>query len=135
MANQIVTRDVTAICGESHRDGTLKIREFSRNQRMRRAWKTFGVCLVVLVACACVPGAHLILVPLMALLTPWFVRRTWKTPSAIEAIEVACAQCQGELTRLSSRECYPIFENCTVCRRENRIILKTDACATSSTSP
>jgi len=124
MTNQIVNRQVTAICGESRRDGTMRICEFGRNERIKRAWKTGGICTLVILACACIPGAHFVLVPLMVLLTPWLVHRTWKIDSAIDGIDVQCAQCNGELTRVSSRERYPIFENCTECRRENRIVLR-----------
>jgi len=124
MTNQIVSTQVTAICGESRRDGVVRVCEFDRNERAKRAWKTGGICIVVLAACACIPGAHLVLVPIMALLTPWFVYRTWQVTSAIEAIDVLCAQCQGTLTQLSSRARYPLFENCTACRRENRIVKK-----------
>jgi hypothetical protein len=125
MTNQIVNRQVTAICGESRAEGALRVCEFGRSERIKRAWKTGGVCAVLVVVCACIPGAHFVLVPLMVLLTPWLVHRTWKIESAIDSIDIQCAQCHGELTRVSSRERYPLFENCMSCRRENRIILKS----------
>lgn len=130
MTNQIVNRHVTAICGEARVAGTLRVREFGRSERVKRAWKTVGICALVILVCACIPGAHFVLVPLMVLLTPWLVLRTWKIDSVIDGIDVQCAQCNGELTRVNGRERYPLFESCMSCRRENRIVLQTAEAAT-----
>jgi hypothetical protein len=123
MSSQVVIRKVVVHCGEQQAQGNISVHEFSQRERRARGFKTTLVCLCVLVAVACIPGAHLVLVPLMLLLSPWLIYRTWRVPSEIAQIDARCARCQGELTRLVTREQYPFYERCLVCQRENRIVL------------
>lgn len=123
MSFQVVMRKVVVHCGEQLAQGNISVHEFTQSERRARGLKTTLVCLCVLVAVACIPGAHIILVPLMLLLSPWLIYRAWRVPSEITQIEARCALCQGELTRLVSRERYPIYERCLACQRENRIVL------------
>lgn len=110
-------------CGDSRHGAALTIREFSPKERAQAALKMGALCLVVLLVVACIPGAHFVLVPLVLLLSPWLIYRTWRVKSEIEGGEMRCARCQGELTRLTSRERYPMYERCLVCQRENSISL------------
>ena len=122
MDSQIVTKKIEVICGDGRGAGSLSIQTFSSKDRRRRALKTLAICLAALVVGACIPGAHIILVPLVIVVSPWLVRRTWKVTSAISSVDARCASCRGELTRLTTAERYPIFENCLSCRRENRLL-------------
>ncbi len=121
MDSQIVSRKIEVVCGDARGSGSLTIRTFTPKERRQRTLKTLGFCLVALVVGACIPGAHIILVPLVILVSPWLVYRSWKVTSTIASIDARCAQCQGELTRLTSSERYPLFENCLSCHRENRL--------------
>jgi hypothetical protein len=121
MDSQVVTRKIEVSCGEARGGGSLTIHLFSANERRRRALKTLAICLVALVVGACIPGAHIILVPVIIFVSPWLVYRAWKVTSEISSVDARCAQCQGELTRLTTAERYPIFESCLSCRRENRL--------------
>jgi hypothetical protein len=132
MISQIVMRDVVAHCGDQHTMGTISVHEFSAKERRARALKVALVCVCMLVAAAVIPVAHVVLVPLVLLFSPWLIYRAGHVPSEIAEISARCARCKGDLTRLVSREQYPIYERCLVCQRENRIVLAEKA--TSSTT-
>lgn len=123
MDSQIVRKNIEVVCGESHVQGTLDIHHFSQRERSKRALKTALICLCVLLVCACIPGAHFILVPLCLLTSPFIIRRVWKIPAVISSVSARCAVCSGELSRVTTRERYPIYETCLACHRENRILL------------
>ena len=86
--------------------------------------KTAGICLAVTALCVCIPGAHFVLVPLGFLLTPVMVYRTAMLTTKIVGSSVSCPQCGHEIAILTSRERYPMYENCHSCRREIKIIHK-----------
>jgi hypothetical protein len=110
-------------CGDQHASGTISVYAFSPKERRTRALKTALICFGVFVVAACIPGAHIIAAPLVLLLSPWLIYRAWRVPSEIAEIDARCARCQGELTRLVSREQYPSYERCLACQRENRIVV------------
>lgn len=122
MDSQVVTKAVSIICGDSRGEGAISVHHFSSRERARRAVKTGFICLAVVAVCACIPGAHFILVPLGLLTSPVLIARSWKEVSVISAFHGRCAVCHGELTRVNTRERYPLFENCMACHRENRIL-------------
>jgi hypothetical protein len=122
MDSQVVTKEVQVVSGESKGTGTLTIRHFSSRERRLRSLKAAGICFVVLVACACIPGAHIILVPLWLLASPFIITRAWSVTCAISEMSVRCAKCEGELSNTNSKERYPIFETCKSCHRENRLV-------------
>jgi hypothetical protein len=119
---QASTKEVLAICGEMRKEGTFSVVYFDSSQRILRALKTSGICLLIVALCCFIPGAHFILVPLGVMISPFVIYRRWRQCSEIESVDVRCAVCDGELTRVTTQERYPLFENCTSCHRENRIL-------------
>jgi hypothetical protein len=122
MSSQVVTKEVQIVCGESKGVGSLSIHYFSPRERQLRALKTGAVCFAVLIVFACIPGAHIILVPVWLLIAPFLLVRAWRVPCIISEMNACCAQCQGELTTTNDKERYPIFETCKGCHRENRLV-------------
>jgi hypothetical protein len=122
MDSQVVTKEVQVVSGDSKAAGTLTIRYFSSRERRVRGLKVVGICIALLVAFACIPGAHIILVPLWLLASPFIIMRSWSVPCAISEMNARCAKCQGELSNTNSKERYPIFETCKSCHRENRLV-------------
>ncbi len=122
MDSQVVTKEVQVICGESKGTGTLTIHHFSSRERRLRALKVGAICLGTLVVCACIPGAHIILVPLWLVAAPFIIVRALRVQCLISAINARCVRCQGELSNTNSKERYPIFETCKACHRENRLV-------------
>ena len=121
MDSQVVTKEVTVICGDSQAVGVVTVHYFGSRERLQRALKTAGICIAVTAVCLCIPGAHFVLVPVGLLLSPIVIVRTWRQLSVISALEASCAKCHGNLTRVTTRERYPLFENCLSCHRENQI--------------
>jgi len=115
------TKSIKVISAGSHSIGSISVHCYTPRERFRRAFRTTVVCLLLLVVAGCIPGAHFVLVPLLLLLSPFLVFRSWREKSVITSLQGRCAVCQGELTRTNTRENYPLFENCLACRRENRI--------------
>ena len=127
MESQEISRQVVVSSGDSQSAGTLTIHYFSPRERFQRALKAGSVSLLALIVCACIPGAHIILVPICLLVAPIVIVRVWRVTSAISATQVKCARCHGELTKLATYERYPIYENCLSCQRENKIQLAATA--------
>ncbi len=123
MTTQVVSKSVKVVNGERTVHGTLEVACFSKEARAKRATKTAGICICIALVCLTIPGAHFILVPLMVLLTPFFVIRTYRITTSIVGASTVCAACGGKLTLLSSKEDYPLYERCLSCQRENRISL------------
>jgi hypothetical protein len=121
MTTQIFTNQVVAICGEKRKEGALSVVCFDSRQKALRALKTTWVCLLIVAVCFLIPGAHFILVPMGIIISPFIVYKKWRQDSIITSVDVSCAICGGELTRVTTKERYPLFENCTSCHRENRI--------------
>lgn len=122
MDSQVVTKEVQVICADSQGTGTVTVRYFSGPERRLRGLKIAAICLGILVVCACIPGAHIILVPLWLVAAPFIIIRAWRVPCLISAVDARCAKCQGELSTTTSKERYPIFETCKECHRENRLV-------------
>jgi hypothetical protein len=118
---EIITKEVQVICQDACQSGELDICVYSRGQRVKRALKKAVICLVILTLSACVPVAHFILVPTVLVLAPILIYRSWAVEREIISARIKCAKCQGELTSLTTKERYPIFESCRACQRENRI--------------
>ena len=130
MSSQVVTKSVEIICGQERSAGTIEVTEFDSKERTRRAVKRGVICLVSIAIGVCVPGVHFVLVPLSPLLlmgTLFLIMRAYNDASAITGMTIVCAQCQGSLSAISTRERYPLYETCTSCHRENRIVLATAA--------
>lgn len=127
MSVQIVTRDIEVVCGEARGTGKLLVQCFTPRERFWRALKVAFLCLVVLVAVACIPGLHFVAVPVVLVGSPFVVLKVWRAPSVIKDIDAVCAKCHGKLSALNTKERYPLYENCFSCQRENRLTLKTDA--------
>ena len=81
--------------------GTVTIREFNREQRMRRALAALGQWWGVALACVFIPVAHFVLVPSFLLYGVWqFFQRLgtaelaprWRAPQP-----VTCKQCHRGL--------------------------------------
>lgn len=121
MTSQVLTKPVRVTCSDKHCDGTIEVKYFSRELRMEKAIKTGLICLVAAVLCIFIPVAHFILVPSGLILTPILALRQFRMTNEIVSESCRCAACGGELTRLSSRELYPLYETCLSCKRENRI--------------
>jgi hypothetical protein len=122
---KILTKPVSISSGGLRAEGSISVHYYTSRERLRRAFKATYICLAVLLVCACIPGAHFILVPVGLLISPFIVLRSWRVLSVISTLEGRCAACQGELTRVNTRERYPLYENCTVCHRENVIKLES----------
>jgi hypothetical protein len=125
MSSQIVTKSVEIICGQERSAGTIEVTEFDSKERTRRAVKRSVICLISIAISACIPGAHFVLVPLLLVATPFLIMRAYNDASAITGMSIVCAQCQGSLSAVSTRERYPLYETCTLCHRENRIVPAT----------
>lgn len=115
-------RNIVALYGEAVQEGVLHVLEFDRRSRVKRSFKTASVCLVTTALCVCIPGAHFVLVPMGLLLTPFLVYKTAMTMTKIVASSVSCPHCEQALPILTSRERYPIYENCPSCKREIKIV-------------
>ena len=126
MTTQVSTNQVVANCGEKRREGALSVVYFDSRQKALRALKTTWFCLLIIAVCFLIPGAHLILVPTGIIISPFIVYKKWRQDSMITSVDVSCAICGGELTRVTTQERYPLFENCTSCHRENRIVSAKD---------
>lgn len=123
MNSQVVTRNIVVSCGDASCEGTLMVHEFSARERWKRAVKTGVLCFGVLLGVACIPAAHFVLVPLVLILSPWIIVRSFQVSQVIKDADIHCARCQGELTRVSTRESYPMYETCLSCKRENVVSL------------
>ena len=123
MSSQIVTKSVEVVCGQERKGGTIAVTEFDSKERSKRAAKIGMICLVSLGISVFIPGAHFVLVPLLIVVTPFLIFRAYNVGSAITDMSIVCAQCGGEVSAVSTRERYPLYETCVVCHRENRIIL------------
>lgn len=115
-------RKIVALYGEAAQGGVLHVLEFDRRARAKRSFKTASVCLVTTALCVCIPGAHFVLVPLGLLLTPFLVYKTAMTMTKIVDSSVSCPHCGHAVSILTSRERYPIYENCSSCKREIKIV-------------
>ena len=115
-------RKIVALYGDSSREGSLHVLDFDKRARVGRGLKTAGLCLAVTALCVCIPGAHFVLVPLGLLLTPFIVYRSATTTTKIVDSSVSCPHCEGAVAILTSRERYPIYENCLSCKREIKIV-------------
>lgn len=123
MSSQIVTKSVEVVCGQERRAGEIEVTEFDSRERMRRATKIAIICLLSISVSVFIPGAHFVLVPLLIVITPFLIFRAYNVGSAITDMSIVCAQCGGEVSSVSTRERYPLYETCVVCHRENRIVL------------
>jgi hypothetical protein len=115
-------RKIVARYGEATQPGTLHVLEFDKRARARRSLKTTAVCLATTALCICIPGAHFVLVPLGLLLTPFLVYTTAMTMTKIVDSSVSCPHCGHAVSILTSRERYPIYENCSSCKHEIKIV-------------
>jgi hypothetical protein len=127
MSVQILTRDLEVVCGEARSRGKLLVQYFTPRERFSRALKVAFLCVVVLIAVACIPGVHFVAVPVVLVASPFVILKVWRAPSVIKDINVVCAKCQGKLTALNTKERYPLYETCLSCQRENRLTLVTQA--------
>lgn len=123
MASQVVTKCVDVVCGQAMGQGAIEVTVFDSAARLGRAGRRGMVCLLAICVGACIPGAHFVLVPLLVVLSPFFVYRSYRVCSAITEMSVTCAQCGGNLSSVSTTERYPLYETCVMCHRENRINL------------
>ena len=123
MNSQVVTRIVVVRCGDATGHGTLTVTEFGASERWKRAIKTGVFCFGALLGVACIPAAHFVLVPLVLVLSPWITYRSFRVASVVTDAAIRCARCQGELTLISTRETYPLYETCLSCKRENVLSL------------
>jgi hypothetical protein len=121
MTSQVVTKPVRITCSEKHVEGSVEVKYFSRELRLEKAIKTGVFCLLITALCILIPVAHFVLVPSGLILTPILALRQFRITNAIIGASLTCAACGGELTRLSSRENYPLYETCLSCKRENLI--------------
>jgi hypothetical protein len=115
--DSIIVRPIKAAFGDATREGTLEVVEYSKRSRVQRALKTTLRCLGLTVVCACIPGAHFVLVPLSLLLAPLFISLSWRVTSEIVSATVVCPKCDNALPVLTARERYPLIENCPSCHR------------------
>lgn len=122
MDSQVIDRKVRVLCGEKEAAGSLRVLHFSTRDKGRRAMKTALVCFLIAFVCVFIPGAHFVLVPLVLLLTPFVVARSYRINTRVLDSNVTCAICGGALTQLTSQEVFPMYETCISCRRENRLL-------------
>ncbi len=118
----IHTRSVLSTFSEASAPGTVEVIEFSQGDRVKRGVSTALKCLGVTLVCLFIPGAHFILVPLGLLLTPVIVLMVARIPTKILSSNVSCPKCCVPLAILSTKERYPLYENCSTCHREIMIV-------------
>jgi hypothetical protein len=114
----VYTRTVVSKFSETSAPGTLEVIEFGQRDRLKRGAVTALKCLGVTLVCLCIPGAHFVLVPLGLLLTPVIVFIVARIPTKILSSKVSCPKCHALLAVLSTKERYPLYENCSACHRE-----------------
>lgn len=113
----IHTRQVVAKFSEYSADGTLSVIEFGAEDKMKRGVSTTLKCLGVTLVCVCIPGAHFILVPLSLLVAPFIVIAVARVKTKIMSSQLQCPKCKAVLDVLSTKENYPLIENCSGCHR------------------
>lgn len=113
----IHTRKVIAKFAEDSTEGTLSVIEFGAEDRTKRGVLTTLKCLGVTLIALCIPGAHFVLVPLSLLLSPFIVIAVIRVKTKILSSQIQCPKCKATLQVLSSKENYPLYENCTGCHR------------------
>ena len=121
MTSEVITHHIVARYSEDTSKGTIEAMHFGEEARLMRAMKTGGICVLVTLVCLFIPGAHLILVPLAIITSPFVIYKVHAQRTKIVKAEIACPKCHQPLAILSSQELYPLFENCGSCHREIRI--------------
>lgn len=73
--------------------GLLYSRHFEAGERMTRALKVLGVCLLLAVITLFIPLAHFFLVPLFLIAGPVMAVMKYKVDSELEKVEGKCPEC------------------------------------------
>lgn len=113
----IHTRQVVAKFSDDSAKGTLSVIEFGAEDKLKRGVSTSLKCLGVTLVCVCIPGAHFILVPLSLLISPFIVIAVLRVKTKILSSQLQCPKCHAVLDVLSTKENYPLIENCSGCHR------------------
>jgi hypothetical protein len=113
------TRKILATSNESTTPGTMEVLEISEQGRVKRAWMMALKCLGASALCVLIPVAHFVLVPLgLLVVTPIMTIYTFRVKTKILSASIDCPACHKPLNILTSKEQYPIYENCASCHRQ-----------------
>lgn len=106
---EVISRD------GSIRDGHLILGERSHGERLKNAFKSFGIFAVCAVFAAFIPVLHFILVPLLTLGAFFMAFNSYFDSHEIESGEMICSQCSTLQLIEPRSEIYPLIYECDKC--------------------
>jgi len=105
--------------GESR--GSVTVERWTKNERVSRAIKGLLLVWVSAFAILCVPGLHIVAIPLALFVAPlvFFVR--YRTKSVVTGGSGQCPECSGPVTLMRNKEEWPIFDICSRCNKHIKV--------------
>lgn len=107
---------------EKKSSGKLKIQYYSREQRLMRALKIWGICWGGAIVSVLLPIIHFFLVPalfLTGIIAPLIV---YNKESEVLRGEAVCPNCQQKLPLEGGSNKWPLEDSCSACKE--RIIIQ-----------
>lgn len=121
MMQEVVQRiAITAQAGRRE-IGALRLRCFSKRERLRRALGVWVMAWVAAVPAALIPVAHFVLVPVLLLAGPLLGYRRYRVVHCPLAVEGRCPLCRHHFTLpADARARLPYWDLCPHCGRNVR---------------
>jgi len=105
--------------GESR--GSITVERWSTNECMRRAMKGLLLVWASALVILCVPGLHIVAIPLALFVAPlvFFIR--YRTRSVVIGGSGQCPECSESVTLMRNKEEWPIFDICSRCNKHIKV--------------
>ncbi|WP_413291164.1 hypothetical protein [Bdellovibrio sp. HCB337] len=97
----------------------LKASVFSQQERLKRSLIKLFAFLGLALVSVLIPVMHFVLVPLFAILAPFFARKTYQEEVVLEACTIECPECHQNTQVSKTSGQWPLHNICSHCR--NRI--------------
>ena len=119
--NQIMTPIVVQSPSGKVQEATVTVVEWSRQERLRRAFKFGGMCWGAAIIAVFIPILHFILVPLLLLAGPAAGYYFYHQERMSQGGQSVCPQCGASLKIEKGAAKWPAEEMCTACHTMLRV--------------
>lgn len=105
--------------GESR--GSVTVQRWSKNERVSRAMKGLLLVWISALVILCVPGLHIVAIPLALFVAPlvFFIR--YRTQSVVTGGSGRCPECSEAVALMRAKDDWPLFDICSSCNKHIKV--------------
>jgi len=112
-----VTVNISSPGIENHSSGLIRIKNWSKEERTKRAMKIGGILFGIGIVSVLIPLAHFVLVPAFIIASPIVAWIFFGQTSAVLGGTGTCPNCKKDIKIAQTKNVFPINDICAHCYR------------------